>query len=110
MNPAAPKSKTPSSGKRRDDRRALAALLAFALGILVFRAGAAPAEKEADEQFFKSKVEPLLVARCYECHSHGKKIKGGLTLDSRSGWEKGGKNGPVVSLGAPEKSRLITAV
>ena len=66
--------------------------------------------KEADLEFFATKVEPLLVARCYECHSHGKKIKGGLTLDSRSGWERGGEHGPALIPGAPEKSRLITAV
>ena len=65
---------------------------------------------EPDEIFFTMKVQPLLVERCYECHSHGKKIKGGLTLDSRSGWEHGGEGGPALVPGAPEKSRLITAV
>lgn len=60
--------------------------------------------------FFASKIEPLFRQRCYECHSHEKMIKGGLALDSRSGWEKGGEGGPVVVPGAPEKSRLITAV
>lgn len=110
MNPTAPKSKTPTPGKPRDDRRARAALLAFALGGLVAGAGAAPAAPETDEQFFQLKVEPLLVARCYECHSHGKKIKSGLALDSRSGWERGGEHGPALIPGAPEKSRLITAV
>ena len=66
----------------------------------------------ADEgsEFFTSKVEPLLRQRCYECHSHEKAIKGGLALDSRSGWENGGEGGPVVVPGAPEKSRLMTAV
>ena len=64
----------------------------------------------ADKDFFKLKVEPLLVERCYECHSHGKKIKGGLALDSRSGWEKGGEGGPALVPGAPDKSRLIMAV
>ncbi len=47
----------------------------------------------SDDNFFTTKVQPLLIERCYECHSHGKKIKGGLTLDSRSGWEKGGEGG-----------------
>lgn len=64
----------------------------------------------ADENFFETKVQPLLVARCYECHSHGKKIKGGLALDSRSGWERGGEGGPALIPGSPETSRLITAV
>ncbi len=64
----------------------------------------------ADADFFMTQVQPLLAARCYECHSHGKKIKGGLTLDSRSGWEKGGDGGPALVPGSPEKSRLILAV
>ncbi len=60
--------------------------------------------------FFETKVLPVLQQRCYECHSHEKKIKGGLALDSRKGWEIGGDNGPAVMPGAPEKSLLIKAV
>jgi Planctomycete cytochrome C len=41
------------------------------------------------DEFFTAKIEPLLKQRCYECHSHEKKMKGGLTLDSKSGWEQG---------------------
>ena len=41
------------------------------------------------DDFFASKIEPLLRQRCFECHSHEKKIKGGLALDSRSGLGKG---------------------
>ncbi|HSH92556.1 MAG TPA: PSD1 and planctomycete cytochrome C domain-containing protein [Roseimicrobium sp.] len=60
--------------------------------------------------FFESKVLPVLQNRCYECHSHEKKIKGGLALDSKSGWERGGDTGPAVKPGDVEKSLLITAV
>ena len=59
---------------------------------------------------FRDQVEPILRRRCYECHSHAGKIKGGLALDSRSGWEKGGESGPALVPGAVEKSRLIKAV
>ncbi|MFN6049332.1 MAG: c-type cytochrome domain-containing protein, partial [Planctomycetia bacterium] len=62
----------------------------------------------ADEVF--SKVEALLKARCYECHSHEKKIKGGLALDSKSGWEKGGESGPAIIPGKPEASLFIKAL
>ena len=35
-------------------------------------------------------VRPILVQHCYSCHSHaGGKMRGGLALDSRSGWEIG---------------------
>jgi len=60
--------------------------------------------------FFESKVLPLLQQRCYECHSHGKKIKGGLALDSRSGWVSGGDHGPAVKPGDVDQSLLIKAV
>ncbi len=60
--------------------------------------------------FFESKVLPLLQQRCFECHSHAKKIKGGLALDSRSGWVSGGDHGPAIKPGDVEKSLLIKAV
>ena len=37
-------------------------------------------------EFFEKKIRPLLAEHCYECHSAGKKTKGGLALDSREGW------------------------
>ncbi len=64
----------------------------------------------AGEDLFVSKIEPLLKARCFECHSHEKKIKGGLALDSKSGWQKGGESGPAIVPGKPESSLLIKAV
>jgi hypothetical protein len=62
------------------------------------------------EDIFVSKVEPLLKQRCFECHSHEKKIKGGLALDSKSGWEKGGESGPAIVPGKPEASLLMQAL
>ena len=62
------------------------------------------------DDLFVSKIEPLLKQRCFECHSHEKKIKGGLALDSKSGWEKGGESGPAIMPGKPEASVLIKAV
>ena len=62
------------------------------------------------DEFFTSKIEPLLKQRCFECHSHEKKMKGGLTLDSKSGWEQGGDSGPTLVAGKPEESLLIKMV
>lgn len=64
----------------------------------------------ADTAFFDSKVLPILKERCFECHSHGTKIKGGLVLDSRSGWVEGGDNGPAIKPGQLEASLLIKAI
>jgi hypothetical protein len=63
-----------------------------------------------DTAFFEAKILPVLQKRCFECHSHENKIKGGLALDSRNGWEHGGDNGPALVPGSPDKSLLIKAV
>ena len=61
--------------------------------------------------FFEKEIAPILQQRCYECHSHeSDEVKGGLVLDSRSGWERGGESGPAIVPGEPDKSRLIQAV
>jgi cytochrome c553 len=74
-------------------------------------APAAPALTKDQTAFFESKVRPLLVANCYKCHSvEEKKSKGGLVLDSREGWQKGGENGSVIVPGDPAKSKLLKAV
>ncbi len=62
-----------------------------------------------DLEFFEKQVRPLLVQHCYECHS-GAESNGGLLLDSRDGWQKGGDTGPAIVPGEPDKSRLIEAV
>ena len=59
---------------------------------------------------FATKIEPILKQRCFECHSHEKKMKGGLTLDSKSGWEQGGDSGPAIVVGKPDESLLIKMV
>jgi hypothetical protein len=59
--------------------------------------------------FFESRIRPVLVMHCYECHS-AEKTKGGLRLDYRGGFEKGGKSGALVNAGAPDKSLLLQAI
>jgi cytochrome c553 len=60
--------------------------------------------------FFESKVRPLLVKHCYECHSQEGKVKGGLLLDRKEGWQKGGDAGPALVPGQPAKSLLLHSV
>jgi len=72
------------------------------------RAGADEAQGVA---FFESKIRPLLVERCYSCHSAGaKKLKGRLYVDSLAGLLKGGESGSALVPGSPEKSKMIEAV
>ncbi len=61
--------------------------------------------------FFERKIRPVLVERCYKCHSvSAGKHRGGLFLDSREGVRKGGDSGPVIVAGKPSESLLIKAV
>jgi hypothetical protein len=67
----------------------------------------APASIRADDglNFFESKIRPLLTERCINCHG-GPSPKGGLSLESRTGWQEAG----VVESGKPDESLLIRAV
>ena len=68
------------------------------------------ARSSPDLDHFEKKVRPLLVEHCYDCHSAEAKIKGGLRLDHRAGWETGGDSGPALIPGDPAASRLLRAV
>ena len=62
-------------------------------------------------EFFEKKIRPILTQRCYQCHGETQgKVKGGLELDWKGGWEKGGNSGLVIVPGDAEKSLLIKAV
>ncbi len=61
-------------------------------------------------KFFESRIRPVLVARCYECHGPQSKGEGNLRLDSRAAMLHGGDLGPAVKPGDPKGSLLIDAV
>ena len=80
-------------------------LLLITIAMLVpYRAFAVSPQVE----FFEKHIRPVLVAKCYECHSakSGKK-KGGLLLDSRDGLLQGGEVGPAIIPGKPAESTLL---
>jgi len=68
---------------------------------------AAPPEAIA---FFENKVRPLLIEHCYACHSADEDINGGLALDTRHGWVRGGDSGAAIVPGQPDKSLVMKAV
>jgi hypothetical protein len=73
--------------------------------------GDAVTPSAAQLDFFETKVRPLLITHCYECHSEesGKK-KGGLLLDSKHGWETGGDSGPAIIPGNADESLSVMAI
>lgn len=58
---------------------------------------------------YARQVKPILVARCYRCHSSLKQ-ESGLRLDSVAAMLKGGEGGPAVLAGKSAESLLIQAV
>jgi hypothetical protein len=75
--------------------------LAFALSWTLHGQPTAP-------DYFELKIRPLLATNCYSCHTES--ALGGLRLDSREAMLKGGKRGPSLVPGDPDKSILIQAV
>ena len=62
-------------------------------------------------QYFSERIEPVLKAECYQCHSKdANKIEGGLRLDSGPGILRGGDSGPAIVLGKPDESLLLQAL
>ncbi len=85
------------------------------LGLLIGPDAADGQEKpSADRQaldFFERNVRPILIERCFACHSaQADKVKGGLRLDSREAILKGGKSGPAVDSTDARRSRLLQAI
>jgi hypothetical protein len=83
--------------------------------------GAQPKKRSAPEvearltaeqiAYFEKNIRPVLVRECYACHATtAKKIRSGLTLDTRDGIRKGGEIGPAVVPGDLENSLLLKAI
>jgi hypothetical protein len=90
--------------------------LAFTVRPMIACAEGPPGETAAEpmltseqEAYFEQHVRPLLIQRCYDCHS-GEERKGGLSLDTRGGWQRGGDRGAAIVPGNSEESLIVQAV
>ena len=81
------------------------------LGSIAFAAIPALADdaQRVAATFFEKEVRPVLVTRCFECHSDTKQ-KGGLRVDHIGYLKEGGDTGPALVAGKPEESALVEAV
>jgi mono/diheme cytochrome c family protein len=72
---------------------------------------AAATGNAAGIRFFESKIRPLLVQSCFECHGpEAGKGEADLRVDSLEGLLRGGKSGPALIRGEPNLSLLMLAV
>jgi len=77
--------------------------LGWLVVLMLFQAAAPAQEPPAD--LFEARIRPVLVDRCYSCHSaRAEKLKGRLRLDTPEGMKK------VLVPGDPDRSPLITAI
>jgi hypothetical protein len=86
--------------------------LGTAVACLLAAQGLRAADNDAQGiAFFETKIRPVLVKSCYECHSAtATKVRAGLLLDTRDGVRKGGDSGPAVVPGDADGSLLIKAI
>ena len=91
-------------------RLLLIAIMGSSLAGSALRAETTPTGEDAKLEFFEKKIRPLLAANCYNCHSANTKALSGLRVDDRNGLLTGGKRGPAIVPGDPDKSRLVLAI
>ena len=61
------------------------------------------------EAFFETKIRPVLISRCFECHGQGD-VESGLRVDSREALLKGGDSGAAIVVGDADGSLLVNAI
>src|SRR5438093_10002849 len=78
--------------------------------LLLLPCALAPQAVRADDDgFFERNIRPVLAGTCFKCHG-GERTSNKLRVDSRAALLKGGRSGPAVVPGAPEKSLLLQAL
>lgn len=86
----------------------VAAAVAAVCGLGV-RGVRAADDEAAKPEFYKTKVQPIFEANCYRCHG-GMNHRGGLTLSTKAGILKGGKDGAVLMPGDSSASLLVKLI
>jgi hypothetical protein len=82
-------------------------------GTMSFAADTAEVPTFPPEQveFFEKHVRPVLIARCFECHSSdARNVEASLLVESRHALLAGGDSGPAIIPGDPNKSLLVEAI
>ncbi|WP_417384649.1 PSD1 and planctomycete cytochrome C domain-containing protein [Gimesia sp.] len=79
---------------------------------LFFTSEVTAAEKSTPGlELFETKIRPVLIEHCYECHSAATSIvKGGLRVDSRDAIRSGGETGAAVVPHKVDESLLLEAL
>jgi hypothetical protein len=89
-------------------------LTAALAALVLLPVSARAADDPKAVEFFENKIRPALVEHCYKCHSaeaeKANKLRGGLRLDTKAGWEKGGDTGKAIVPGKPADGTLVKSL
>ena len=87
-------------------------LLVLLCWLLLPGHGSLRADENAEGiRFFETRIRPVLVERCFKCHSQqANPPKGKLRLDFPKGWLLGGDSGPALVAGKAAESLIISAL
>ena len=97
-----------SSAVQRHGLRNIVGLSLFVATLMATPLIGLAAEPTAEQrEFFETRIRPVLVEQCYECHNSAKSAEGGLAVDHRAALLKGGDEGAIVVPGKPSESRLL---
>ncbi len=92
----------------RSPARILGFLLTGCL-VVVVPVLSARADDARSEEFFESRIRPVLAGTCFRCHG-GQKVSGRLRVDARESLLKGGESGPAIDVNRPSDSLLVQAI
>ncbi|MFK7734658.1 MAG: PSD1 and planctomycete cytochrome C domain-containing protein [Pirellulaceae bacterium] len=86
----------------------------FVFGVLLLLSTSAQGQLKDEvrtlhERHFESKIRPVLVAKCIQCHG-AEKQEGGLRLDSAQAMLAGGDSGPAITIDDADSSVLLEAI
>ncbi|MEP6756601.1 MAG: DUF1553 domain-containing protein [Chthonomonadales bacterium] len=69
------------------------------------------ADTPTSTAFFENRVRPVLIERCFSCHSAASNpVKAGLLLDTRTGMLKGGGKGAAINSADLDGSLFLKAI
>ena len=88
----------------------LAVVAVFAV-IVSFNSTSCFGQDAKQIEFFETRIRPVLIKSCYECHSSdAEELSGGLSVDSAAALLTGGDSGPALVAGKPDDSLLLEAI
>ncbi len=94
----------------RSHRRRWAIVAGFLIASFALSGPPTSAAPPDSVDYFELRIRPVLVEHCYECHAADSEQQGGLSLDTKSGWQVGGDSGPSIVPGDAAASRLIRVI